>query len=76
MEFEIYGWGPSLNALEDWIDDWMVNHDLPYWADVGEVSRIDTEVFLWTWDDMREQGAWVMEDLMDDYRTVSVQQTQ
>lgn len=75
MEFEIYGWGSDFNALEMWIDDWMVNHDFQYWMDVGELSRIDNEVFIWTWDDMTEQGAWVMEDLMNDYRGVRVKQT-
>jgi len=76
MIFEIYNWGSDFNALEMWIDDWMNNHDYQYWMDVGELDRsiFDNNVYTWTWDDMTEQGLWVMEDLEKDYRSVQVHQ--
>lgn len=70
MEFAIYNWGDDFNALEDWIDDWMRNHDFHYWMDVGELDYgiFANDVFTWTWSDrLAEQGEWVMEDLVKEY---------
>jgi|TARA_R100000081_G_C4775533_1_gene148313 hypothetical protein len=66
MRFEIYNWDRGYMTLDAWIHAWMINHDYHDWPQVGVLEE-HGDVFVWHWDDMTDQGEWVMEDLEKEY---------